>query len=77
MDMDTQRVLLALQKEALRWDARADIELYLGRAGKHRALQDFPKMCNSSHPTQPWSKLDPTNIKSDRLLLFWELCRGS
>lgn len=51
MDTDTQRVLSALQKEALKWDAHADTELYLGRVGKHRALQGFPKTCNSSHPT--------------------------
>lgn len=60
MDTDTQRVLLALEKEALKWDAHADTKLYLGRTGKHRALQCFFKTCNSSHPT-------PKSLKANEI----------
>lgn len=60
MDTDTQRVLLALEKEALKWDAHVDTKLYLGRTGKHRALQCFFKTCNSSHPT-------PKSLKANEI----------
>lgn len=77
METETQRVLLALEKEALKWDAHDDIKLHLHR-GIMGSVQFFFKTWKpSSHPTPQFlkplkqtrhHKLRFSTIKSDKVV---------
>lgn len=62
MDTETQRVLLALEKEVLKWDAHDDTKLHLQNTVSHVMLLPFFFRTWNSQPSNKQKK-NPTNRK--------------